>query len=175
MNGNVEKDGPSDEPPSYESLAPPEDFDIMVIGAGISGINTAYRIQTTFPSLTYCVLEARERMGGTWDLMRYPGIRSDSDLFTFGFAWRPWPKQIPIAEASEILEYMNESAEEYGIDKHIRYRSKVKEARWLSREQRWTLGVEVTDQLGGKRWKQFRSQFIIMGTGLVVSFCRLPR
>jgi cation diffusion facilitator CzcD-associated flavoprotein CzcO len=145
--------------------ATPEGFDMIVVGAGISGLNMAYRYQTAFPKSHYTLIEAREHMGGTWDLMRYPGIRSDSDLYTFGFAWRPWPKEIPIAEASEILEYMNESAEEYGIDKHIRYRHRLREARWSSRLQAWNLKVEITDKLGDKSMVVLRTRYIVLGTG----------
>jgi cation diffusion facilitator CzcD-associated flavoprotein CzcO len=142
-------------------------LDMVIVGAGISGINAAYRYQTAFPSSPYVVLEARMCMGGTWDLMRYPGIRSDSDLYTFGFAWRPWPNQTPIAEAGEILEYMNESAAQYGIDKRILYSHKLREARWTSKEQQWTLDVKVTNDIGKESTKRFRAKYIVLGTGYV--------
>lgn len=149
--------------------APPieiHDFDMLIIGAGISGINMAYRYQESFPKRRYVVLEQRENMGGTWDLMRYPGIRSDSDLYTFGFAWRPWPEKIPIAEGGAILKYMKESAAQYGIDKNILFQHKVKESNWSSREQAWTVKVDVTDGQSGKTSvKHFRGKFMVLGTG----------
>ncbi|KAE9987860.1 hypothetical protein EG328_001286 [Venturia inaequalis] len=145
--------------------APPieiHDFDMLIIGAGISGINMAYRYQESFPKRRYVVLEQRENMGGTWDLMRYPGIRSDSDLYTFGFAWRPWPEKIPIAEGGAILKYMKESAAQYGIDKNILFQHKVKESNWSSREQAWTVKVDVTDGQSGKTSvKHFRGKFML--------------
>jgi cation diffusion facilitator CzcD-associated flavoprotein CzcO len=142
-----------------------QDVDFLIVGAGISGINMSYRFQQHFPSKSYLVLEQRETMGGTWDLMRYPGIRSDSDLHTFGFAWRPWEEKEPIAEGYKILKYMNESAALYGIDKKILYRHRVLEANWSSREQAWTLVVEATEEDGSATKKHFRAPFLVMGTG----------
>lgn len=154
-------DVPTDAPPIKI-----HDFDMLIIGAGISGINMAYRYQESFPKGRYVVLEQRENMGGTWDLMRYPGIRSDSDLYTFGFAWRPWPEKIPIAEGGAILKYMKESAAQYGIDKNILFQHKVKESNWSSREQAWTVRVDVIDgQSGRTSVKHFRGQFMVLGTG----------
>jgi cation diffusion facilitator CzcD-associated flavoprotein CzcO len=141
------------------------DYDVLIIGAGISGINMAYRIQTNFPSKSYIIIEQRTDMGGTWDLMRYPGIRSDSDLHTFGFAWRAWAEKIPIAEGAKIVKYLKECSAETGIDKKILYRHKVKESRWQSREQKWNLTVEATGEDGEVTKKQFRGQFMVLGTG----------
>ncbi|TID25178.1 High osmolarity signaling protein [Venturia nashicola] len=142
------------------------DFDMLIIGAGISGINMAYRYQESFPERRYIVLEQRENIGGTWDLMRYPGIRSDSDLHTFGFAWRPWPEKIPIAEGGAILEYMKESAAQYGIDKNILFQHKVKESNWSSREQAWIVQADAIDEQSGKTIvKHFRGKFVVLGTG----------
>ena len=142
-----------------------QDHDFLIVGAGISGINMSYRFQQHFPGKSYVVLEQREQIGGTWDLMRYPGIRSDSDLHTFGFAWRPWEEKEPIAEGYKILKYMNESAAMYGIDKKILFKHKVIEAKWQSREQRWTLQVDATGPDGQATTKFFRAPFLIMGTG----------
>lgn len=116
-------------------------WDVIIVGAGISGINAAYRLQSELPKCSYTILEARDSMGGTWDLFRYPGIRSDSDLFTFGFAWNPWKKQNPIADGPSILEYMQQSASMFGIDKHIRYGTYVSSASWSSEEGLWTLAA----------------------------------
>src|ERR1700759_3907339 len=123
---------------------PSTSFDVLIIGAGISGINAAYRVQTQAPKgTTYAILEARSAIGGTWDLFKYPGIRSDSDLYTFGFPWRPWREGKAIAEATLILKYMDEAVEATGIDKNIRFHHKVIAADWSSEEQCWTLDVQV--------------------------------
>lgn len=145
-----------------------EAHDMVVVGAGIAGINMAYRFQEKFPHRSYVVLEQRQNIGGTWDLMRYPGIRSDSDLYTFGFEWRPWPEKIPIAEASKIIKYMKESIAEYGIDKRILFQHKLRQARWSSKEQAWTLAVDTTDKLGEVTTKYFRTKFVVLGSGYVL-------
>lgn len=141
------------------------DYDVIIVGAGISGINMAYRIQQHFPKYKYVIIEARSAMGGTWDLMKYPGIRSDSDLHTFGFAWRAWEEKIPIAEGHKIVRYLKESSAEYGIDKHILYHHKMKAAHWYSREQSWNLTVEATGTDGEITKKLFRAPFMVLGTG----------
>ena len=97
--------------------------------------------------------------------MRYPGIRSDSDLHSFGFAWRPWEEKVPIAEGYKIIKYMKESAAMYGIDKKILYRHRMVDVFWLSREQAWTLTIEVTNADGEKEIKYFRGKFLVLGTG----------
>ena len=137
------------------------DFDVVIIGAGISGINFAYRLQERHPNLSYCIVEARHEMGGTWSLFKYPGIRSDSDLFTFGFQWRPWQATSPIAEGASILRYLNESAEEYGIDKHIKYKHAVKNLDWSSKNQQWTLDLLVDGNLPSS----LKARFVLVGTG----------
>ena len=140
---------------------PPNDlYDIIIVGAGISGINTAYRIQTDTPSAKYTMLEARGDLGGTWDLFRYPGIRSDSDLYTFGFTWRPWTKRMVIADGDSIREYMRESAAMYGIDRKIQYHRKLVSANWSSEQQAWDL---LVDEEG--RTTHFHARFVILSTG----------
>jgi cation diffusion facilitator CzcD-associated flavoprotein CzcO len=135
-------------------------FDVVIIGAGVSGINAAQRVQTMLPRFTYTILEARGAMGGTWNLFRYPGIRSDSDLYTFGFPWRPWSSTKAIADGPSIRNYMAESAAEYGIDKHIQYHQKLISANWSSETQTWSL---VIDAEGEKR--HMAARFMIYGSG----------
>ena len=117
----------------------------MVVGAGLSGIGAAYRLQTECPGRSFAVLEARDVMGGTWDLFRYPGVRSDSDMFTLGYQFRPWQAEKSIADGPTILGYIHDTADEFGIEKHIRYRTKVVGADWSSEHARWTLQLETPD------------------------------
>jgi monooxygenase len=119
-----------------------EHFDVLVVGAGISGIGTGYHLQTRCPDRTYAILEARSGMGGTWDLFRYPGIRSDSDMHTLGFSFHPWTQAKAIADGPSIRAYVEETAKTYGIDKHIRFGTKVVSASWSTPDARWT--VEAT-------------------------------
>jgi monooxygenase len=114
-------------------------FDVLVIGAGLSGIGTACQITTEFPDKTLAVLERRERLGGTWDLFRYPGIRSDSDMFTFGYEWRPWTDTKVLAPGASIRDYIAETAAEYGVDEKIHYGLKIVSADWSSAEGQWTV------------------------------------
>lgn len=136
------------------------DFDVIIVGAGISGINTAYRIQSELQGYSYVIVEGREAIGGTWDLFRYPGVRSDSDLFTFSFSWHPWNLDNPIAEGGAIVKYMKETATLYGIDKHILFKHKVVTASWSSANQSWTLAIDHD----GER-KSFTARFVIFSTG----------
>ncbi|MGV7032002.1 flavin-containing monooxygenase [Methylobacterium symbioticum] len=122
---------------------PAEHLDVLVIGAGISGISAGHALQTRCPDKSYAILEAREALGGTWDLFRYPGLRSDSDLYTFGFSFRPWTEDRSIADAASILAYLRETAAAFGIDRKIRYRQRVVSAAWSTPEARWTVAVEV--------------------------------
>lgn len=117
--------------------------DFLIVGAGISGLNFAYRIQTTFPSQSYTILETRAAIGGTWDLFKYPGIRSDSDLYTFGFSWFPWTEDRAIADAPSIKRYLAEATSTFGIDQHIRFHHKVLSASWTDEEAEWRLQVET--------------------------------
>ncbi|SEG48276.1 Predicted flavoprotein CzcO associated with the cation diffusion facilitator CzcD [Actinacidiphila yanglinensis] len=122
----------------------PASVDVLIVGAGISGIGAAYYLQREHPQRSYAVLEAREASGGTWDLFRYPGVRSDSDLHTFGYAFRPWRDGPAIAGGDRILRYLRETAAEYGIDRRIQFRSKVLGASWSSADARWSVEVEDT-------------------------------
>jgi len=119
-----------------------ESIDVLVVGAGISGIAAGYHLQTRCPDRTYTVLEARDDLGGTWDLFRYPGIRSDSDMYTLGYSFKPWTSARAIADGPSILAYLREAAREHGIDRRIRYGHRVRRASWSSDEARWTVEVE---------------------------------
>ncbi|HTQ21524.1 NAD(P)/FAD-dependent oxidoreductase [Mycobacterium sp.] len=119
-----------------------EHLDVVIVGAGISGVSAAWHLQDRCPTKSYAILEKREAMGGTWDLFRYPGIRSDSDMYTLGFRFRPWTERQAIADGGPILDYVKSTAAMYGIDQHIRLNQKVVSADWSSAEDRWTLRIQ---------------------------------
>lgn len=121
----------------------PEHFDVLVVGAGLSGIGAGYRLQTECPQKTYAILEGRSDLGGTWDLFRFPGVRSDSDMYTLGYPFRPWTGERSIADGASILRYIRETAAEYGIDRHIRFDHRVASASWASETSTWTVEVQV--------------------------------
>ncbi|WP_431676717.1 flavin-containing monooxygenase [Kitasatospora sp. KL5] len=132
------------------AAAPPaaEHLDVLIIGAGISGIGAGRYLKTELPSKSFAVLEARGASGGTWDLFRYPGIRSDSDLHTFGYEFKPWRDKEAIASAPRILAYLRETVAENGLEPHIRYHHRLVSASWSSERARWTVEVERTDTGG---------------------------
>ena len=119
-----------------------EHVDVVVVGAGISGVGTGYHLQTRCPDRTYVILERRAAMGGTWDLFRYPGVRSDSDMHTLGFSFHPWTQAKAIADGPSIRDYVSETARAYGIDKHMRFAVKVLSASWSTPDARWTVEAE---------------------------------
>jgi cation diffusion facilitator CzcD-associated flavoprotein CzcO len=119
--------------------------DVVIVGAGLSGIGAAVHLQKAVPHKSYAILEAREASGGTWDLFRYPGIRSDSDMYTLGYSFRPWPGAKAIADGPSILEYIRDTARDEGIDKHIQYDSRVVRAEWSSADAQWTVTVQHSD------------------------------
>jgi cation diffusion facilitator CzcD-associated flavoprotein CzcO len=119
-----------------------EHFDVLVVGAGISGIGAGYHLQANCPNRTYAILEGRQRIGGTWDLFRFPGIRSDSDMYTLGYSFQPWTNPKAIADGPSILEYLENTARQFGIDRHIRFGHRVKRASWSTDEARWTVEAE---------------------------------
>jgi cation diffusion facilitator CzcD-associated flavoprotein CzcO len=121
-----------------------EHFDVLIVGAGISGIGGAYHLQTQCPGTSFVILEAKDTFGGTWVTHKYPGIRSDSDLYTFGYRFKPWTSA-PIATAAEILSYMGEVIEENDISRHIRYSHKISTAAWSTRDKRWTIEATNTE------------------------------
>jgi monooxygenase len=120
-----------------------EPFDVLIIGAGISGIGAAYHLGAECPKTGYAILEGRADLGGTWDLFRYPGIRSDSDMFTLGFSFQPWKEGKAIADGPSILNYLRATARDFGIDRHIRFNQRVRAASWSSADLRWTIETEV--------------------------------
>src|SRR3954453_5779259 len=117
----------------------PSAVDVLIVGAGISGIGAAYYLQRQPPGRSYAILEARGATGGTWDLFRYPGARSDSDLQTFGYEFRPWTAEKSIAGADAILAYVRETAAEHGVDRKVRFHHKVHGASWSTPAARWLL------------------------------------
>ena len=124
---------------------PANHFDTIIIGAGLSGIGAGYHLQTKCPSKSYAILEARAAIGGTWDLFRYPGVRSDSDMFTLGYPFRPWKEAKAIADGPSILHYVRDTAREFGIDRHIRFHHRVVSALWSSQQNRWRIEVETNN------------------------------
>lgn len=117
-------------------------FDVLIIGAGISGVSAAYYLQTECPTKSYAILEGRHTLGGTWDLFKYPGIRSDSDMYTLGFAFKPWTNPKAIADGPAIMEYLNETVDEFDIRRRIQYNKMVLNASWSSETALWTLEVK---------------------------------
>ena len=143
-----------------------EHFDVLVVGAGLSGIGAGYHLQTMCPDRTYVILEGRDDIGGTWDLFRYPGVRSDSDMHTLGYSFKPWTAAKSIADGPSILEYVKETSREYGIDSHIRFRHLVESAEWSTADARWTVEARIKDAAGnaGER-VTFTCGFLFMCSG----------
>lgn len=143
-----------------------EYVDVLIVGAGLSGIAAGYYLQSRCPSKRYAILEGRSAIGGTWDLFRYPGVRSDSDMYTLGYSFRPWKDTKSIAEGSSILRYIRETAAQYGIDQRIRFGHRVRRASWDSAEGHWTVEAErQTDSGQEKEIVQFTCAFLYMCTG----------
>jgi len=138
------------------------DFKVIIVGAGLSGIGAAYHLQDKCPGHNYTILEARENMGGTWDLFRYPGIRSDSDMYTLGYAFSPWKDPKAIADGPSILEYIKTTAQEFGIDQKIRYDHKVTTAEWVADEQKWRITVRTK---GGAQEVVYTCNFLFLCSG----------
>jgi len=139
-----------------------EHFDIIIVGSGLSGVDAAYHLQTSCRGKTYVILKSRSAIGGTWDLFRYPGIRSDSDMFTFGYPFRPWQSNAAIADGQSIRTYIRETAEAFGIDRKIRFRHRVTSASWSSADALWTIDVERGDERAPAR---FTCNFLFGCTG----------
>ena len=137
-----------------------EHFDVLIVGAGLSGIGAAWHLQDRCPGTSYTIFEARDTIGGTWDLFRYPGIRSDSDMFTLGYRFRPWTEERAIADGPSILRYVRDTAHEAGIDRHIRFHHKVMAAHWHSADAVWEVEADTPD---GRT--TIRANFLLMCSG----------
>lgn len=137
-----------------------EHFDILIVGAGLSGIGAGCHFTMKCPDRSFALLEARETIGGTWDLFRYPGIRSDSDMYTLGYSFRPWREAKAIADGPAILKYVKDTAAEYGVDKHIRFRHRVRHAAWHSDVALWHVETETPDGIA-----HFTCQFLMTCSG----------
>jgi len=122
-----------------------EHVDVLIVGGGLSGIGAGYHLQANCPEKTYAILEARDRIGGTWDLFKYPGIRSDSDMYTLGYSFKPWTQAKAIADGPSILDYVCETASEHGIDRQIRFHHRVVRAEWSTADARWTVQARRSD------------------------------
>jgi cation diffusion facilitator CzcD-associated flavoprotein CzcO len=144
---------------------PSEHFDVLIVGAGLSGIGAGFHLQQKCPGKSYVILEGRDCIGGTWDLFRYPGIRSDSDMFTLGYSFKPWTEPKAIADGPRILNYVRETAAENGIDRHIRYHHRVKRASWSTPDAHWTVEAERIAGEGAIETIRFTCNFLFMCSG----------
>jgi cation diffusion facilitator CzcD-associated flavoprotein CzcO len=141
-------------------MSQPEHFNVLIVGAGLSGIGAGYHLQTECPAKSYVILEGRDAIGGTWDLFRYPGIRSDSDMYTLGYNFRPWRNAKAIADGPSILEYVRDTARENGIDKKVRFHHRVTRAEWSSQDARWIVEAQLGDET-----LRFSCNFLFMCSG----------
>ncbi|MAE34049.1 MAG: FAD-containing monooxygenase EthA, partial [Oceanospirillaceae bacterium] len=137
-----------------------EYFDLLIIGAGLSGIGAGCHMKKECPGKSFAILEGRQAIGGTWDLFRYPGIRSDSDMYTLGYEFKPWVNKKGIADGDDIRNYIREAAQENKVEEHIRFGHKVLGADYSSSESLWTVTVEVDGET-----RTYRSQFLLSCTG----------
>ncbi len=137
-------------------------IDVLIVGAGLSGIGAACHLKMHSPGKTYALLEAREAIGGTWDLFRYPGIRSDSDMYTLGYSFKPWTQAKAIADGPAILDYVRETARDYDVERHIRFNHSVKRANWSSSDALWTVEAEIGPE---REPVQFTCNFLFMCSG----------
>jgi cation diffusion facilitator CzcD-associated flavoprotein CzcO len=153
----------SDNPEAEEAMQ--EHFDVLIVGAGLSGIGAGYHLQNKCPGKSYVILEGRDCIGGTWDLFRYPGIRSDSDMFTLGYSFKPWTDPKAIADGPQILNYVRETAAENGIDRKIRFRHRVKRASWSTPDARWTVEAERAAEGGAIEIVRFTCNFLFLCAG----------
>ena len=139
-----------------------EHLDILIVGAGLSGIGAAAHVKKSCPGRSFAILEARNTLGGTWDLFRYPGIRSDSDMYTLGYAFRPWTEKKSIADGETILQYISDTSRDHGLDGHIRYGHRITRADWSSTDTRWNIEIETGAQ---RERMQLSCNFLYVCTG----------
>src|SRR5258707_6644267 len=146
--------------------SPNEHVDVLIVGAGLSGVGAGYHLQRNCPAKRFVILEGRDCIGGTWDLFRYPGIRSDSDMFTMGYSFKPWTDPKAIADGPQILNYVRETAAENGIDRKIRFNHRVKRASWSTPDARWTFEAERSSGgEGAAEIVRFTCNFLFMCSG----------
>ncbi|PHM41073.1 flavin-containing monooxygenase [Xenorhabdus szentirmaii] len=143
-------------------MTQPTEADVLIIGAGISGISAAYHLKKYRPNTSFIILEGRNTIGGTWKLFRYPGIRSDSDMPSFGFGFKPWTHQRAIADTNTIFSYLQDTIEENGIDEHIRLGYHVIKAAFSSKDGKWTITAEHADT---ETLFTFKASFLLLNTG----------
>ena len=141
-----------------------EHFDVVIVGAGISGIGAGYHLQQNCPDRSYVILEGRDDLGGTWDLFRYPGVRSDSDMHTLGYSFKPWTEAKAIADGPSILSYVRETAPEFGIDEKMRFQHMVTDAAWSSETSTWTVTAQVGPD-GDKQTVTYTCNYLFMCSG----------
>ena len=139
-----------------------EHVDVVVVGAGLTGIGAGYHLQTMSPDRSYVILEGRDTLGGTWDLFRYPGVRSDSDMHTLGYSFKPWTAAKSIADGPSILQYVQDTSVEYGIEKRIRFKHLVTKAEWSTDDARWTVTATRKDT---NETVQMSCNFLFMCSG----------
>ncbi|GAA5153019.1 NAD(P)/FAD-dependent oxidoreductase [Pseudonocardia eucalypti] len=142
-----------------------EHVDVLIVGAGLSGIGAACHLRRQCPGKTFAILEARDAIGGTWDLFRYPGIRSDSDMYTLGYSFSPWTEPKAIADGDSIRDYVRDTAARYGVDQHIRFRHRVLGADWSSADATWTVRAEREDPDGNSEPVTFTCSFLFVNAG----------
>lgn len=142
-----------------------EHFDVLIVGAGLSGIGAAHHLQKNCPDRSFAILEGRGAIGGTWDLFRYPGIRSDSDMYTLGYSFRPWEQPKAIADGPSILKYVQDTAKDGGIERHIRFGHQVKEASWSTAEAQWRVECERSTADGSAERVSITCSFLFMCSG----------
>jgi len=150
--------------PAGANAVVPEHFDVLIVGAGLSGIGAAWHLQRRCPQKSYAILEGRDAIGGTWDLFRYPGIRSDSDMYTMGYSFRPWTNPKSIADGPSILNYIRDTAKDAGIDRRIRFHHRVARAAWSSEDAMWTIDVKRETTQGSEEVR-FTCNFLFMCSG----------
>lgn len=151
--------------PEHTAAGLPDHLDVVIVGAGLSGIGMAYRLQERMPLSRYAILESRAASGGTWDLFRYPGVRSDSDMYTLSYPFRPWRGRKAIADGSDILDYVRDTARENGIDQHIHYGCEVVSCSWSTVDQRWTVTVLSTESDGSERERKITASHLHLAAG----------